>query len=82
MSHLLPLILKVILLKRREMHYTHARAIARLLLLFMTFFQYFLEVGNAIRSCGVFFGGLFGQMFYGFHYMNVRVAFAVGAASL
>lgn len=80
MSHLLLIILKV---KRRETHHTHTKAVARLLsLLFVTFSQYFLEVGNAIRRWVVFFGGWFGQFLYGFHCMNVRVAFAVGVTSL
>lgn len=83
MSHLLPIILKVILLKRRKMHHTHKKAVARLLSwLFMTFVKYFLMVGNAIRSWVVCIGEWFGQPFYGFHWMNVKVAFLGGVTSL
>lgn len=60
MSRLLPVILKVIVLQRRETHLIRTKAVDRpLSLLFMTFFTYFSEAGNATRIWIVFLGGLF-----------------------
>lgn len=60
MSRLLPVILKVIVLQRRETHLIRTKAVDRpLSLLFMTFFTYFSEAGNATRIWIVFFWDCF-----------------------
>lgn len=80
MSLLLPVILQVILLERRETHTsrTHKSRRQTAQLASMTFSKYFPEVGNAI----VFFGGCLALPVLWFHWMNIVVAFAVVAISL
>ena len=79
MSLLFPVILQVILLERREIHTsrTHKSCRQTAQLASMTFSKYFPEVGNAI----VFIGGCFALPVLWFHWMNIVVAFAVGAIS-
>lgn len=73
MSHRLPVILRGIVLERRETHLTHTKAIDRpRSLLFMTFFTYF-SGQEMLQEAGLFsFGIVFGWLSCGFHWRNIN----------
>lgn len=78
MSHHLPVILKVILLERREAHTSHTQKLqtGRSDCCAWPFSHISLRQ-EMLQEAGLFsFGAALGWLFYGFHWMNIRVAFA------